>query len=144
MINSKLKFGFALAIALATASGAAFAQQAGQTPDVNNGIGKVQQTEIRLSYTGIPIDRFQVQRPVSYSDLDLTTASGAAELVKRVNVSAKAACEQLDAADPVDFWDTDDSSCTKRATDGGLKQANAAIEAARTNSAVRTTQVSLN
>jgi UrcA family protein len=128
MINSKLKFGFALAIALATASGAAVAQQ----------------TQIGLSETGIPIDQFQVQRPVSYSDLDLTTASGAAELVKRVTVAAKAACQQVDAADPLDFWNTDDTSCTKTAADGGLKQANAAITAARTNSAVRATQVSLN
>jgi UrcA family protein len=141
MISSKLRFGFPLAIALATASVAAVAQQTDQTSDANIGAGKVQQTEIRLSYTGIPIDRFQVDRPVSYADLDLTTVAGATELVKRVTEAAKDACEQVDAADPVDFWDTDDTSCTKTATDGGLKQANAAIAAAQTSNATRTSQV---
>jgi|ERR1700730_17300003 UrcA family protein len=132
MTISMLRFGFPLAIVLATASAAAVAQEADQTA---NEAGEVQQTMVGFSYTGIPVERLQVERPVSYANLDLTTPSGAAELKRRVIETAKAACEQLDSADPIALSDTDDFSCVKTATDGALKQANAAIAAARTNSA---------
>jgi len=44
MMSSKLRFGLPLAIALATASAAAVAQQTDQTPLLNIEAGKVQQT----------------------------------------------------------------------------------------------------
>jgi len=133
MTISMLRFGFPLAIALATASAAAVAQQADQTQNVKNEAGDVQETMVGVSYTtGAPIERLQVDRPVSYANLDLTTPSGAAELKRRVIETARAACEQLDSADPIDLSDTDDFSCVKTATNGALKQANAAIAAART------------
>ena len=46
MTNSKLRFGFPLAIALATASAAAVAQQPDQAPHVNIEAGSVQQTVV--------------------------------------------------------------------------------------------------
>jgi UrcA family protein len=144
MTISKFRFGFPLAIALATASAAAVAQQADQTPDANIEAGKVQESMVGLSYAGIPIEQFRVYHPVTYADLDLTTTSGAAELMRRVALAAKDACQQVDAADPIDLWNTNDISCVTKATDGGLKQANTAIAAAQTSSAVRTTQVSTN
>jgi UrcA family protein len=139
MTISTLRFGFPLAIALATVSAAAFAEQADQTPNVKIEAGKVRQTEVRVDYTGIPVEQLQVDRTVSYGDLDLTTPSGAAELNRRITEAAKEDCEQLDTADPLDLSDTDDNSCVRAATDGALKQAKAAIVAARTNSATRAT-----
>jgi UrcA family protein len=139
MTISTLRFGFPLAIALVTASAAAVAQQADQTPNVKIEAGQVQQTEVRVDYTGLPVEQLQVDRTVNYADLDLTTPSGAAELNKRVAEAAKEDCEQLDTADPIDLSDTDDFSCVRAATDGALKQVKAAIVAARTNSAVRPT-----
>ncbi len=127
MTNSTLRFGFPLAIALATASAAAVAQQSDQTPDVKIEAGKVQ-TMVRLSDSGAPIERIWVARKVSYADLDLTTTSGATELRRRVTEAAKEACEQVHTADPVDLSDMDDASCTKTATDAALKQAKAAID----------------
>jgi UrcA family protein len=139
MTISTLRFGFPLAIALATVSAAAFAQQADQTPNVEIEAGKVQQTEVRVDYTGMPVEQLQVDRQVSYADLDLTTPSGAAELNRRITEAAKEDCEQLDTADPIDLSYTDGASCVKAATDGALKQVKAAIVAARTNTAVRAT-----
>ena len=135
MTFSRLRFGFPLAIALAMASATAVAQQADQTPNAKIEAGKVQQIEVQDSYTGIPIEQLKVDRPVSYADLDLTTPSGAAELNKRVTEAAKRACEQLHTAYLIDPSDTDVTSCVRAATGGALKQANAAIVAARTNSA---------
>jgi len=126
MPNSTLRFGFPLAIALATASTAVIAQQIDQ-PDVKIEAGKVQQTMVRLSDTGTPIERFWVDRKVSYADLDLTTTSGATELMRRLTEAAKEACAQVHTADPVDLSDMDDASCMRTATDGALKQAQAAI-----------------
>jgi UrcA family protein len=139
MTISTLRFGFPLAIALATVSAAAFAQQADQTPNVKIEAGKVQKTEVRVDYTGIPVEQLQVDRTVSYADLDLTTPSGAAELNRRVTEAAKEDCEQLDTADPIELSDTDHASCVRTATDGVLKQVKAAIVAAQTNSATRAT-----
>jgi UrcA family protein len=130
MPNSTLRFGFPLAIALATASTAVIAQQIDQ-PDVKIEAGKVQQTMVRLSDTGTPIERFWVDRKVSYADLDLTTTSGATELMRRVTEAAKEACGQVHTADPVDLSDMDDTSCMRTATDGALKQAKAAIDQRR-------------
>ena len=118
MTNSKLRFGFPLAIAFAAASGAAVAQQSNQA----------RQTMIQLSDAGIPIERVQVDRTVSYADLDLTTTSGESEFTRRVTQVAKEACEQVHSADPVDLSGMDDASCVTAATSGALKQAKAAIE----------------
>jgi UrcA family protein len=144
MNNAKLRFGFPVAIALAMASAAAVAQQTDQTSQLHIQAGKVQQTTVGTSYDGIPVEEFRIDRAVGYADLDLTTASGAAELMRRVSVAAEDACRQVDTADLVDLSDTDDASCVSAAKDSGLKQANDAISAARTNSAIRTTQANTN
>jgi UrcA family protein len=133
MTSSQLRFGFPLAIVLATASAAAVAQQTNQTPDFKIEAGKVQET-VKLSYDGVPMERLQVDVPVSYANLDLTTTSGAAELEKRVAEAAKAACEKVDGADPFNLSDTDDTDCVRTATNGAMKRVKAVITAARTNS----------
>jgi UrcA family protein len=143
MTISTLKFGFPLAIALAMASAAAVAEQADQTPNTKIEAGKVHETLDRSPYTGIPTERLEVDLPVSYADLDLTTPSGAAELKRRITAAAKEACERVDLADPVDLSDSDDT-CVRTATDGAMKQANSAIAAARTNGANSATQANLN
>jgi UrcA family protein len=122
--NSTWRFGIPLAIAFAAASASAVAQQSNQAPDVKIEAGKVRQTEVQLSDALTPIERFQVDRTVSYADLDLTTTSGETELVRRVTEVAKEACEQLHA----DLSAMDDASCMRTATDSALKQVKAAIE----------------
>jgi UrcA family protein len=141
MSNSKLRFGFPLAIALAMASAAAVAQQTDQTSKLNIEAGKVHQSTVGTAYDGIPVEELRVDRAVSYADLDLSTTSGAAELMRRVSLAAEDACRQVDAADRVDLSDTDDTSCVSTAKDGGMKQAIDAIAAARTNSTIHVTQV---
>ena len=128
MLGSTFRFGFPLAIALAISGTAAVAQESNQAPDVRIEAGNVQQTMIQLSDYGTPIERFWVDRKVSYADLDLTTTAGSTELMRRVTEAAKEACAQVRAADPVDLSDMDDASCLRKATDGALKQVNAAIK----------------
>lgn len=128
MTNSTLRFGIALGFALMAS--AAVAEQSDQAPGLKTADGKVQ-TTVLLSQTGTPIERVWVDRKVSYADLDLTTASGATELMKRVSEAAKEACEQVHTADPVDLSDMDDAACMRTATSGALKQAKAAIDQRR-------------
>jgi UrcA family protein len=128
MLGSTFRFGFPLAIALAMSGTAAVAQESNQAPDVRIEAGNVQQTMIQLSDYGTPMERFWVDRKVSYADLDLTTTAGSTELMRRVTEAAKEACAQVRAADPVDLSDMDDASCLRKATDGALKQVNAAIK----------------
>ena len=128
MLGSTFRFGFPLAIALAISGTAAVAQESNQAPDVRIEAGNVQQTMIQLSDYGTPMERFWVDRKVSYADLDLRTTAGSTELMRRVTEAAKEACAQVRAADPVDLSDMDDASCLRKATDGALKQVNAAIK----------------
>jgi UrcA family protein len=128
MLSSTFRFGFPLAIALAMSGTAAVAQESDQAPGVGIEAGNVQQTISQLSDYGTPMERFWVDRKVSYADLDLTTTAGSTELMRRVTEAAKEACAQVHAADPVDLSDMDDASCLRTATDGALKQVNAAIK----------------
>jgi len=81
----------------------------------------------RSPSTGAAIERISLTRQVSYADLDLTKPAGAAELEKRVGDTAKEACKQLDSLYPLA---PKDPTCIDKATDGGMKQAKAAIDAA--------------
>jgi len=65
---------------------------------------------------------------VSYSDLNLATHSGAAELQKRVKDSAAKACTQLAKLEPTSV--ETDPTCLTTATKNGLAQADKAIAAA--------------
>jgi UrcA family protein len=103
MTHSRFKFRFPLAIALAAASAAAVAQQQDPTSHIKIHAGQVQVTTLRLAETGIPIERFQLERTVSYANLDLSTVAGVTELKKRVRETARQACEDLDTADPIDL-----------------------------------------
>ncbi|MDB6102656.1 MAG: hypothetical protein JWO52_2655 [Gammaproteobacteria bacterium] len=141
MTRLTLKFGFPLMIAFAAASAAAVAQQKDSASEINVHTGKVQVTPLD-SDDGIPTEQFKVQRVVSYANLDLSTATGAAELKKRVSEAAREACKELVAADPIDLADGNGNpTCVSETTDGAMEQVNAAIATAMTDS-VRPTRVS--
>jgi UrcA family protein len=65
---------------------------------------------------------------VSYADLNLATASGAAELQKRVQDSADKACAQLVKLYPEST--AAETHCAQDAAKSGMAQANKAIAAA--------------
>ena len=96
MASSKMRFGFTLAIVLATAS-VAVAQQTVQT--------------------------------------------AGAEFMRRIDAAAKAACPQADSAGRAYRWNTNDTSCATKETDGGLEQPQGVIAAVRTNGTIGTTRV---
>jgi UrcA family protein len=80
------------------------------------------------SYSGVPIEVISLTRRVSYADLDLTTQSGAAELEKRVNETAQAACKELDTLYPLTA--AGGPACVKSTVDESMVQVRAAISAA--------------
>jgi UrcA family protein len=81
----------------------------------------------RSPTTGAPIESVTLSRPVSYSDLDLSTSKGAHELDSRVAAEAKALCDELDKLFPLT---PPDAACLKKATDGGMGLAKKLIAAA--------------
>lgn len=136
------KSGLPLMIVFVVASAAAVAQQKDPVREIKVHTGKVDVTTLD-SVDGIPTERFNVQRVVSYANLDLSTASGAAELKKRLSQAAKEACKELVEADPIDLADEDANiTCVRETTDRALEQASAAITTAMMDS-VRPTRVSL-
>ena len=85
--------------------------------------------EVARTHAGIPIEEISLARTVDYSDLDLTTQSGVANLNGRIAASAKQACSQLDALYPPSLYppESTDQDCVKSAVEGGMAQAMTAI-----------------
>jgi UrcA family protein len=83
------------------------------------------------SYVGArPVDVITVSHIVSYSNIDISTSSGAQVLKQRIADAAKAACKEIDVAYPTRQPVTGEPACEKAATDAAMVQANAAIAAA--------------
>ncbi len=140
MTYSIFKFALPLTLALAAVSGAAIAQEKAQNSQITIQGKPVQVTTVGRSDTGIPIVQYSFERAVSYANLDLSTSSGATELKNRVRETAREACDELSAADPLDAPD-DDGTCVREATAGAMKQVTAAIAAANSGN-TGTTKVS--
>lgn len=128
-----------MACASVFAASTAFAQDYGgynQPVAYNNGTEEVivtappnYHTPSRSSVTGAPIEDVALSQGVRFDDLDLTTREGARELHDRVRETARKLCRRLDVAYPIS---ADGSPpCYRTAVEGGLAQADAAIEQAR-------------
>lgn len=73
----------------------------------------------------------ELNRRVSYSDLDLSKEADVAELETRIESVARDSCDQLSGMFPGDRWESRDiQRCTKQAVDGAEEQVLAAIAAA--------------
>lgn len=79
----------------------------------------------------LPIYSITVEHSVSYADLDLSTASGATELQKRVDDAAKRVCAELDRRYRKGSWvSVDDAShCVENAAKDGQARAQEVIAA---------------
>jgi UrcA family protein len=141
MTRSMFKLGIPLALALAVASGAAVAQEKDQTSEITIQGKPVQVTKtVENPASGEPIDHYTFTDAVSYANLDLSTASGVAELKKRVRETAKEGCEELQqAAAPMDLL-ADDRTCVRETTAEAMVKVKAAIADANS----RTTKLSSN
>jgi UrcA family protein len=135
------RFRLPLMVAFAAASATAVAQN-DRVQEIRIHTGRVQVTGLD-SDDGIPTEQFEIQRVVGYADLDLSSASGVAELERRVNEAARQVCRELVSADPIDLADGDGNlGCVRDATDGAMEQVNAAITTAKIDGR-RPTRVSL-
>ena len=63
----------------------------------------VREIVVGKSPIGAPIKELTIRSRVSYADLDLTTASGAATLEKRVRDAAASSCKEIKVDVPVDY-----------------------------------------
>jgi UrcA family protein len=136
-----VRFGLSLTVAFAATGATAVAQNDhGQEIRIQTGLVQVTRPD---SDDGIPTEQFKVQRVVSYADLDLSSASGVANLNRRVSEAANQACRELISADPIDLADVDGNlSCVKDAIDGAMEQVHTAITTAKIDGR-RPTRVSL-
>jgi len=71
-------------------------------PTITIGAGVMTKSVIGHSSLGIPTEEVTITHHVSYADLNLKTQAGAAELQKRVEQTASAACKQLDELYPLE------------------------------------------
>lgn len=80
--------------------------------------------------SGVPIEQITLTRKVSYTDLDLKTQAGAAELEKRVKDTAKSACDELDTLYPLTKTAAETATCVKKSTDDAMVMVRRAIAVA--------------
>jgi UrcA family protein len=117
-------------VLLAAAAGCSLASQGvyAQAMEVVT-VEAVREIVVGKSPIGAPIKELTIRSRVSYADLDLTTAEGAATLEKRVKDTAASSCKEIKVDVPVDGWTID--RCIREATDDAMVQVGKAIEAAK-------------
>lgn len=81
------------------------------------------------TYAGVPIVDVSLSYGVSYAGLDLASASGAAELQKRVKDASRKACEEIGRQYPEAT--PGDVACTKATTDKAMVRVNELVAAAK-------------
>lgn len=128
-MNSKAhKLGLALLAGGFALAGAAVAQQMNEIvvesapPHVEHVMGS--------AASAVHYDLISVKFAVSYSDLDLSTHSGATELERRVNAAAKKGCAEIDRLYPLAPEASNDRPCVKNAVDNAMVTAREVISAA--------------
>ena len=85
----------------------------------------------RAQSTGVPVELVTLTRHATYADLDLSTHSGASELRRRVESTAKATCQELDKLFPLTTPTASNSqACLWQAVNGAESQIQAAIDSA--------------
>lgn len=115
-----------LAAGLALGSATCFAQQ----QEIVVAAPRIQVAHSQAFANDVPVDVISVSHIVSYSNIDISTSSGAAVLKQRIADAAKAACNEIETAYPNRRPMPGDKPCEKSAYDSAMVQANAAIAAA--------------
>ncbi|HEX9206645.1 MAG TPA: UrcA family protein [Steroidobacteraceae bacterium] len=117
-------------LALIAAAGATLlsAGAYGQAMEVVT-VEAVREIIVGKSTIGAPIKELSIRSRVSFADLDLTTASGAAALQKRVEDTAKSTCKEIKVDVPADGSSVE--KCIKDALAGAQPQIDKAIAEAK-------------
>lgn len=79
----------------ASFAGGALAQEIG---DITVQASRVEQVEIARTSSGLPVLALSVTHYVPYTDLDLKSSAGMAQLESRVNQAAQHGCREIDMA----------------------------------------------
>jgi len=94
-------------------------------------VPREQGEDLGATYSGTPIELIQLSRRVSYSDLDLSTMSGADELRSRIRDTAAEICNTLERRYPLYASARQESAdCTSRAASSAMPQVRAAMASA--------------
>lgn len=89
----------------------------------------VREIIVGKSPIGAPIKELSIRSRVTFADLDLTTAAGAAALQKRVDDTAQSTCKEIKVDVPAEGSSVE--KCVKDALAGAQPQIDQAIAAAK-------------
>ena len=109
----------------------ALAEQANQMNEVIVVEAPIKVSEVERNNFGARTNLFEIKKRVNYTDLDLSKHVDVVELLSRVEISSKEACEILYAMSVTDSVPAiEKRRCVKDAIDSAEKQMQAAIIAA--------------
>jgi len=117
-------------LAMIAAAGATLLSAAayGQAMEVVT-VEAVREIIVGKSAIGAPIKELSIRSRVTFADLDLTTAAGAAALQKRVEDTAKSTCKEIKVDLPAEGSSVE--KCVKDALAGAQPQIDKAIAEAK-------------
>jgi UrcA family protein len=102
---------------------------ADQIPEITVEGGQMTKAVIkRSSGRAAPMEVVTLTRHVNYADLDVSTHSGATELKKRIDATAKATCRELHSLFPFQTGSDSERSCVNKARKPALVQAQETID----------------
>ena len=135
-MNPRITFSFVSAIFLAVAAtglifitGPAVAQQPSEVTEEVVVQAPIVVRKVGRTNIGGKIELIELNRRVSYADLDLSKHADVIELEARVETISKESCNKLSAMYPIDSL-TVKRRCIKKAISSAEKQVQAAIVAA--------------
>lgn len=112
-------------LAAASLSGTALAQK---TEEITVTGSRTVNAQVDRVPMGLPITSLSLSYGVSLAGLDLTTPAGAADLERRVNDAALAACKEISRQYP--HAKPDDAACVKAAVKEAMVKVREAVAAA--------------
>ncbi len=128
-MQTKHLLRWSLPLVIAGLGVAATASAANRMVPVTVNAAPVIVTVLGRSSLGGRVEVLTITGAVGYGDLDLTTRAGAARLIKRLRIAARAACQRLDGVSLMTPPET--HACALKAEANAMRQARLAVAVAK-------------
>ena len=134
LFTTALRLSWVIAIAAAVQSTAARAEEPAIAEAGSVANSDVLTKPVSRASSGVTVVERSLSHPVSAEGLNLTATSDVAELEKRVNDAARAACEEIRRRYPLETTSDADAECVKDAVDKAMVRVRKLVAAAHERS----------
>lgn len=134
LFTAALRLSWAIAIAAAVQSTAARAEQPAVAEAGSGATSDVSTRTVSRASSGVTVVEMSLNHAVSVEGLDLNSTSDIANLEKRINDAAQAACAEISHRYPLAATSDGDGECVKDAVDKAMVRMRKLVAAAHEKS----------